>query len=169
MIRKAVERVYDVVAANFNAEFATLAAAASVPAVTADFFKRLAAERFRLRTNAGLGIYQDGGRSQSSEGGAPGSRLRMPGSWIVIVLDWEIAGDNEDTVALQTEIAVDAALRCVDRLVAFDATSGVGGAATERGSFTWQIERTPKSKEGALPRERAIMRFPILARDTGLQ
>lgn len=167
MIRDAVERVFSVVSANFNAEFAALATAAGVPSVTADFYKRQAAEIFSLKTTAGLGIYHDGGSAQTSEGGAAGSRRRT--ATVIIVLDWWIQGSDPDIVAQQTEIAVDAALRTVDRLVGFDQASGVGGAAVTDDSFSWRVERVHESTEQGAVMERAVMRFPIQVRDEGLQ
>lgn len=167
MIRDAVERVFAIVSGHFNAEFAALASAAGVPAVTATIYRRQSAEIFSQRTTVGLGIYHDGGSAHTSRSGAPGSRMRT--ATVTIVLDWYIQGTTPATVAAQTEIAVDAALRTIDRLVAFDPATGVGGAATVDDSFTWRIERVHDTTEQGAVIERAIMRFPVLVRQGGLQ
>jgi hypothetical protein len=166
MIRTVVERVYNVLQASFNTELSALTSAAGIPSVTATIHKRMAAEAFGERGNAGLGVYHDSGAASTSRGGAPGSRQRD--SRIVIVLDWYVTGSEPDVVAAQTELAIEAALRCVDRLVAFDAT-GVGGAGVEPGSFTWEVERTTHVDRTRIATERAIMRFPVISRSTGLQ
>jgi len=166
MIRKVVDRVHEIVNANFNSDFATLAAAASVPAVTADIYKRWSADRFKLHTSAGVGVYHDGGGTSRRRPGSPAGAGRRD-SRIEVVLDWYIKGDNEDETMVQTELAVDALLRSIDRLVP-DETRLVWGAGDARESINWVITRTPQSTESRVAEERAIVRVPVTVRDEGL-
>lgn len=165
MIRRAVERVYSVVSANFNADFATLAAAAGVPPVTADFFKRQAAPVFWKRTTAGVGVYHGSGASERRKAGAAaGSGVRD--TRVDMVLDWWIRGDDPEMLAVQTEIAIDALVRSIDRVP--DEASGVWSAADARDTITWTVERSTLSDAGRIATERAIVIFPLRVRDTGL-
>lgn len=165
MIRRAVERVYSVVSANFNTDFAALAAAAGVPAVTADFYKRLAAPGFWRKTTAGVGVYHGSGASERRKAGAAaGSGVRD--TRVDVVLDWWIRGHEPDVLAVQTEIAIDALVRSIDRVP--DEASGVWSAADARDSITWTIERSTLTDEGRIATERAIVVCPLRVRDTGL-
>lgn len=163
MIRRVIDRVHAIVSANFNTDFATLAAAAAVPAITADFFKRQAAERFSLRTSAGIGIYHDGGgTSRRRPGAASGSGIRD--TRVEVVLDWYIRGSDEEDLGVQTELAIQAILQSIDRLP----TALVWSAGDRRESVSWTVHRTPLSDDSRIPEERAIVRVPMMVREEDL-
>lgn len=166
MIRKVVDRVFEIVDANFNTDFAALATAASVPVLTAQMYKRLSAERFKDYTNVGVGVYHDGGgTSRRRPGSASGSGRRD--SRIEVILDWYIKGSDEDETMVQTELAVDALLRSVDEMVP-DAARLVWGAGDARESINWTITRTPPTSDTHIAEERAIVRVPLTVRDDDL-
>jgi hypothetical protein len=168
VIRKVIDRVHSIVSTNFNGDFSTLASAAGVPALTlaaGDFFKRLAAEVFAQKVAVGIGYYQDGGATQAKRPGAALSGIRD--TTVVVVIDWYLSGDNPDDVAVQTEVALDALLRSIDRMLEPDA-NGVRAAGAERGSIVWEITRTPLIDDSRIATERAKLRVPFTVRDTGL-
>lgn len=163
MIRSVIDRVHTVVSANFNADFATLATAAGVPSVTADFFARIAADRFRGRTPAGIGIYHDGGATSRRRPGAPaGSGLRD--TRVEVILDWYIRSANADDIGVQTELAIQALLQSIDRFP----EGLVWGAGDAREAVSWTVHRTPLSDDTRIPEERAVVRVPVTTREEGL-
>lgn len=163
MIRTAVDRVFSVLQTNFNTDFASIATAAGVAAVTADFYKRQSAERFANKTSVGIGVYQVGGStSRRKPGAAPGAGIRD--TTVDVMVDWYIRGSDDELVAQQTEIAVEAILRSVDRMP--DAV--VWFAADGSANVTWDIERAALVDDGGIIEERALVRFPVIVRETGL-
>ena len=163
MIRDAVERVYSVVNSNFATQLATLLTAASLPALTPMVFKRRSAERFYAHTACGVGVYHEGGTtSRRKPGAASGSGIRD--SRPILVLDFYLRGTTEADVEQQTEVAIQALLRSVDAIP----TTGVFSAGDGPGSVTWEIISTPLSEDRTMAESRALIRFPVVVRETGL-
>lgn len=167
MIRKVVDRAHSVVSTNFNTDFSDVAAGTGVPLLTlaaGDFFNRMAAEIFQLKVAVGIGVYHDGGATTRRRPGA-GSAAAIRDSRIDVVLDWWITGANPDDVAAQTELAVQALLRSIDRMP--DGTNIIRAAEGED-AVRWEIQRTQLSAETRIAVERALIRFPAWTRETGL-
>lgn len=167
MIRKVIDRAHSVVSTNFNADFSDVAAGTGVPLIqlaAGDFFERLAAEVFALKVAVGIGIYHGGGATTRRRPGA-GSGAAIRDSRVDVVLDWWITGDNPDDVAAQTELAIQALLRSIDRMP--DGTNIVHAAEDDE-AITWTVERTTQVTEQRIAVERAVIRFPAWHRETGL-
>ena len=163
MIREAVERAFTVVTANFQTDFAALATAASLVAPTADLYKRRSAERFHAHTACGLGVYHEGGAtSRRRPGAATGSGLRD--SRPVIVLDFYLRDADEADAVELGELAIQALLRSVDEFP----ESPVWGAGDPRDSVTWEVIDTPLTEDRATAEFRALVRIPVMVRETGL-
>ena len=163
MIRDAVERAYTVVNANFATHLAALLTAASLPALSPKVFKRRKAERFYAHTTCGVGVYHEGGTtSRRKPGAASGAGIRD--SRPMIVLDFYLRGTDESDVEEQTEVAIQALLRSIDAIP----TTGVFSAGDALGSVTWEIVSTPLEEERTVPEMRALVRFPVTVRETGL-
>lgn len=166
MIRKVVDRVFEVVDANLNSDFATLATAAGVPTITWDRYKRLTADRFQLRTAAGVGVYHDGGGTSRRRPGSPAGSGRRD-SRVEVILDLYLQGNDEDVVMVQSEVGIDALLRSIDRLVPDDSRL-IWGAGDARESITWEMHRSSPSDDRRIAEERGILRVPVIVRDESL-
>lgn len=164
MIHKVVDRVYAVVDANLDADFATLAAAAGVSALTPTRFKRASADRFRHRTANGIGVYHEAGATARRRPGA-GSSAAIRDTRVDMVLDWYLRSTDEAAIAVQTEVAIAALLRSIDRL-----PDGVNivHAAEEEAAIGWTIERGSLTEDTRMATERALIRFPCWHRESGL-
>ena len=164
MIRKVVDRVHSVVDTNFNTFFATLASEAGVPALTPTRFKRLSADRFKLRVQNGIGVYHEGGATTRRRPGA-GSSAAIRDTRVDMVLDWYLRSTKESEIAVQTELAIRASLQCIDLLP--DGTNIVHAAEGDE-AIRWVIERDSLSEDTRVATERALIRFPCWHRETGL-
>ena len=160
MIRDAVEQVKAVADANFQTDFNALCTAASLANVTVDIYKRRGALRFHSHTGAGLGLYHKrGATSRRRPGAATGAGIRD--TRVTIVLEWYLAGTDEDVVQQQTELAIQAMLRAiVDEIPA----SLIWGAADARDSVTWEVEVTPLGEQRDTAECLVEMQFPAVAR-----
>ena len=164
MIHQVVNRVHTVVVDNFDTIFATLATAAGTTGLTPTKYKRVSADRFKHRTANGLGIYQEGGATTRRRPGA-GSNAAIRDTRVVVVLDWYLRHTKEDVISLQTEVAIQTALRCIDLLP--NGTDIVHAAEGDE-AVTWSIERDSLSEDTRVATERALIRFPCWHRETGL-
>lgn len=164
MIFDAVERAYDVVNANFAADFAALATAKGVTglALTATIEKRQTAERFIALQAPGptIGVWGRGTVTQAKVG--TGWRDNVSS----VVLDYYCTGTDPVLVAKQAELAAEALLRAIDRLPG----SGdlVFGAGELRGSVTVELTDGYLKTRDDLYYRRAQITFPLTDRDDNL-
>jgi hypothetical protein len=163
VIRDALERVADIVAANFAVDLAALATAKGVTIdTTATIYKRRSKETFGTKRNPtlpGIGIFWLSGATNARRQDERDTTLTM-------VLDYYALDTDPDRLAEQVELAVEALLRSVDRLG--EGAAGVLGAGEPENSI--QLQHTPTSVlEGAETyEERAQVLFPIIDQDVGL-
>lgn len=126
MLFDALERVYTVVSANFNADLATLAGLKGVTAFTATVIKRQTAAMTLAKVAAKptVGIYSIGVRTKMADGGLGGKR----DSLCTIAADLVITGPDAALVQKQIELGAEVLVKAMtDRVPQGTTTVFAGG------------------------------------------
>ena len=162
MLFDALERVYTVVNANFNADLATLSGLKSVTAFSAAIVKRETAEimRAKYQTFPAIGLYSIGAETQMAEGGLGGKR----DSTCDVAADLVIVGTDPVLVQEQVELGAEVLVKCMtDRVPQGAATTFAGGL--QKGSVKVTISDGYTDEQGVNYMALATVRVPIFDRD----
>ncbi len=167
MIYDAVERAHSILDANFSTKMAALLTAKSLTTgyvSTVTVVKRRTAIHeaakgsVDLATTPRIGVYAGEAVTQAK---IHDSRDSM----VMMVMEYVARGSDEDKLAIQSEVAAEAIMQCVDLM---SGDTAVIGAGESLGETTVEIARTSHASGQAYAQDIVTVIAPVVSRDTGL-
>lgn len=162
MLFDALERVYTVTNASFNADLAALAGTKGVTGFTAGILKRETAEIMRAKYQAfpAIGIYSIEAQTQMAKGGLGGMRDAV----CIVGADLVIVGTDPVLVQEQVELGAEVLVKCLtDRVPQGANTTFAGGL--QDGSVSVSITDGYTDEQSVNYMAIATVRAPIFDRD----
>lgn len=162
MLFDALERVYTVVNANFNADLATLCSAKGVTTLTAAIIKRQDADYMRKHYQVfpAIGLYSDGADTQMADGGLGGKR----DSDCDIRADLVIVGTDGPLMQAQGELSAEVLVKAMCERVPQGANTTFAGGLQKR-SVSVAVSSVPLDEQGVNYMVLVTVRVPIFDRD----
>lgn len=166
MIYDAVERAYSILTANFATDMAALLTAKSLSGnSTVTVVKRRSAEHeaanqdANLATTPRIGVWAETAVTQAK------MQDDRRDSIVMVTMEYVCRGTDEDTIAIQAEIAAEAIMMSVD---AMSGDTSVIGASEDTGETTVELRRTSHATGQQYAQEVVQVISPIVDRDIGL-
>ncbi len=165
MIYDAIERTITIVDANFTTDLQALVAAKGVTGVYTDvkvYGRRRAQQFWELMekdgVDAGIGIYPQ-------QFDTPAEFVMRRHSRHQIVIEYYAVGKDPDALAVQMELAAEAILRSIDRLIVAGGSSGIIAVGEEDGDIIGEWVGASWNDELRLTEDNLQIRFVCIARD----
>jgi hypothetical protein len=162
MLFDALERVYTVTNANFNADVATLCGLKSITSFSATILKRETAEimRAKLQTFPAIGIYSIEATTQMADGGLGGKR----DADCTVGADLLIVGTDPVLIQEQIELGAEVLVKCMTDRVPQGANTTFAGGLQKR-SVSVTISDGYTDEQGVNYMALATVRVPVFDRD----
>lgn len=157
MFYDAIERSYTVIDANFATDMAAIVTAKSetVVATTATVYKRRIGSGLAEDDTTAIAIYAITSTTDSKRQGRRDGRINM-------VWEYWCYGTDPDVVSITVELAIEALLMSIDKLIGGDSVMGAG---EREGSVIVDPSNLAKLDGSDLYEDFCRIRFPIVDRD----